>query len=211
MTEPQGTPNADAPRGLTPHRIGMIVIIALFIIPVALSWSLFYSGWKPVGTVNYGELIHPARPLQMPILDDRFGKVVPDDWMLGKWTLLYVSEAGCDEICRQRVITLAKIRLGQNRHVDRIQVGLLMADQAGFASLSDWLRPEADLITVAPVMKDRSLTVDNFEVEAMEGPVFERTYLIDPLGNLMMRYPVDFDPTGLRKDLERLLKLSQVG
>ncbi|MCB1735581.1 MAG: hypothetical protein H6981_02725 [Gammaproteobacteria bacterium] len=211
MTEPQRNPVGDPPRGLTAHRIGMIAIIALFVIPVALSWSLFYSGWKPVGTVNYGELIHPARPLQTPILDDRFGKAVPEDWMYGKWTLLYLTDTACDESCRQRVITLAKIRLGQNRHIDRIQVALMMSGQSGFATLAEWLRPEADLITMAPIMKDRRKTIGNFEVDAMEGPVFERTYLIDPLGNLMMRYPVDFDPTGLRKDLERLLKLSQVG
>ena len=36
-------------------------------------------------------------------------------------------------------------------------------------------------------------------------------YLLDPLGNLMLRYPRDADPSRMKKDLERLLKVSQVG
>ncbi|MCP5142251.1 MAG: hypothetical protein H6926_09305 [Chromatiales bacterium] len=210
MTDPAANPNGGA-HGLTRQRIGLLATIALFVVPVALSYALFYSGWRPVGTTNYGELIQPARPLQMPLLDDRDGKAVPEDWMYGKWTLLYLTEAECDDACRERVITLAKIRLGQNRNVNRIRVGLLMADQAGFPSLGEWLQPEADLLTLAPVMRDRDRVMKNFEAGSQEGPIFERTYLIDPLGNLMMRFPIDFDPTLLRKDLEKLLKLSQVG
>jgi hypothetical protein len=35
--------------------------------------------------------------------------------------------------------------------------------------------------------------------------------LIDPLGNLMMRFDPDVEPDGILEDLEKLLKLSQVG
>ena len=36
-------------------------------------------------------------------------------------------------------------------------------------------------------------------------------YLVDPLGNLMMRYDTNADFKGILKDLERLLKYSWVG
>jgi hypothetical protein len=39
----------------------------------------------------------------------------------------------------------------------------------------------------------------------------ERIYLVDPLGNLMMRFPRDPDPKLMMKDLSRLLKASQIG
>jgi hypothetical protein len=49
----------------------------------------------------------------------------------------------------------------------------------------------------------------------LQGPAFKaplrHIYVVDPLGNLMMRYPEDPDPGRVIKDLERLLKLSRIG
>ncbi len=36
-------------------------------------------------------------------------------------------------------------------------------------------------------------------------------YLVDPLGNVMMRFPAEADPRRMLRDLERLLRASQVG
>jgi len=36
-------------------------------------------------------------------------------------------------------------------------------------------------------------------------------YLIDPLGNVVLRYPVDPDIKRMAKDLERLLRASRIG
>jgi hypothetical protein len=44
-------------------------------------------------------------------------------------------------------------------------------------------------------------------------PVNDRAhiYLVDPLGNVMMRFPAGAEPRRMLKDLDRLLKASQVG
>ena len=39
----------------------------------------------------------------------------------------------------------------------------------------------------------------------------DHLYLIDPLGNLMMRFPKDADPTKVKKDIAKLLKASAIG
>jgi len=39
----------------------------------------------------------------------------------------------------------------------------------------------------------------------------DHIYMIDPLGNLMMRFPKDVDPSLMAKDIKRLLKVSQIG
>ena len=44
-----------------------------------------------------------------------------------------------------------------------------------------------------------------------EGSVTEHIYLVDPLGNLMMRFPREPDPARVIKDLQRLLKVSGFG
>jgi len=39
----------------------------------------------------------------------------------------------------------------------------------------------------------------------------DHLYLIDPLGNLMMRFPKDADPGKVKKDIAKLLKASAIG
>ena len=39
----------------------------------------------------------------------------------------------------------------------------------------------------------------------------DHIYLVDPLGNVVLRYPKDADPSRMKKDLERLLKVSRIG
>jgi hypothetical protein len=39
----------------------------------------------------------------------------------------------------------------------------------------------------------------------------EHIYIVEPLGNVMLRFPVDPDPKGIMKDLKQLLKASQIG
>ena len=41
--------------------------------------------------------------------------------------------------------------------------------------------------------------------------VRDHIYLVDPLGNVMLRYPRDPDPSRVKKDLTRLLKVSRIG
>jgi hypothetical protein len=35
--------------------------------------------------------------------------------------------------------------------------------------------------------------------------------LVDPLGNLMMRFPLDIEPKGMLEDIKKLLRLSRIG
>jgi hypothetical protein len=44
-----------------------------------------------------------------------------------------------------------------------------------------------------------------------ERSLADHIYLVDPLGNLMMRFPRDPDPSRMIQDLQRLLKLSRFG
>jgi len=46
---------------------------------------------------------------------------------------------------------------------------------------------------------------------AFPAPLERSIFVVDPLGNLMMRYDVRADPKGLREDLKKLLDLSHIG
>ena len=56
-------------------------------------------------------------------------------------------------------------------------------------------------------------TIEGTRVVALEDPAFTRDhiYLVDPLGNLMLRFPRDPDPSRMIKDLQRLLRYSRIG
>jgi hypothetical protein len=43
------------------------------------------------------------------------------------------------------------------------------------------------------------------------GSVRDHIYLVDPLGNVMMRYPREVDPNRMKKDVARLLRASRIG
>ncbi len=192
-------------------RIGIVAIWILFLFPVVSSYVLFYSGWQPLGTTNYGELVNPARPLVLPLMDDRFGEPVNEDWIYGKWTMVYFAGPDCDAVCREQVILSVKIRLGENRNALRLQNMLLFTDQAAFKALPEWLGPKAAITVAAPLMRDKEAVLKAFDMSDLDGQTEGRLFLVDPQGNLMMRFPAELSPQGIRKDLKRLFKISQVG
>jgi hypothetical protein len=63
------------------------------------------------------------------------------------------------------------------------------------------------LITLEPPASERAALLAQF-------PAAERAatlYIVDPRGNLMMRYDERANPRGLHEDLEKLLSLSHIG
>ena len=49
----------------------------------------------------------------------------------------------------------------------------------------------------------------NGDDPTLQGP--GRVYIVDPIGNIMMSYEAEADASGMRKDLKRLLRISQLG
>ena len=45
----------------------------------------------------------------------------------------------------------------------------------------------------------------------VKGALADHIYVVDPFGNLVLRYPRDADPLKIIKDLSRLLKTSRIG
>jgi hypothetical protein len=187
-------------------RVGMnrrsLVLVALVCtLPVAASYFLFYV-WKPAGATNYGELLK-VKPLPDAALRTLDGSPFSLSDVRAKWVMLAVDRGACDPACREKLFKIRQIRLMQGKDMDRIERVWLIADGAApdpaLARLHEgaWLVDArgADLGALLPG-EDRPQ---------------DFIYLIDPLGNLMMRYPRDADPNGMNKDFVRLLKVSRIG
>jgi cytochrome oxidase Cu insertion factor (SCO1/SenC/PrrC family) len=181
-------------------RFPLWLIVALCAAPVAASYFLYYLS-PPGHTVNYGELIEPRQLPDAP-LALAGGAPFRLSQLRGKWVLVTVDSARCEAPCEKKLVYLHQLRLTQGRDQDRVERLWLVSDdgaprgaQALAADGMRVARAGAELLRAFPA---RDSTADHI-------------YVVDPLGNLMMRFPRDPDPRLMIKDLSRLLKASRIG
>ena len=179
----------------------MFLIAALCLAPFIAAYVAYFY-WQPHGGANYGELI-PARTLIDPplrLLDQHTFKLSA---LRGKWVLLQLDRAECDAYCRTKLYDMRQVRLAQGREMERVERVWLILDEAPLETL---LMREYD--------GTRMLRAGGSPIVGAFPPVGgarEHIYLIDPHGNLMMRFPKDADPRRMYKDLARLLRASRIG
>ena len=121
----------------------------------------------------------------------------------GKWILLQLDQADCAAACKTKLYNMRQVRLAQGREMERVERVWLILDEA---PLETQLMREYD--------GTRMLRASGSPLLAEfppSGGVRDHIYLIDPLGNLMLRFPKDADPRRMHKDLARLLRASRIG
>jgi hypothetical protein len=188
------------------HRPMLIGLALLFFAPLALAFFLYYGpAWHPVGHVNAGDLIVPARPLpqqSLPLMES--GQTDPK-FLQGKWTFLYVAAGPCGAQCLARLYDTRQVRLALDRDMNRVQ--RVLVGDAGCCELKSLREQHPDLIEIRGSAQAAPLLA--LLPGALTGA--PRVYLIDPLGNLMMSYAADAKPKGMLEDMKRLLRLSSIG
>ena len=201
-------------RGFLTSRQALVLLGLLFLAPTFVAWVMHHSseeGWKPEGTTNRGNLVHPARPLQMPA-DMVNDGVSLQDYLQGKWTLLYIDEADCGETCRNNLYKMRQVRIAQNENMNRVQTLFLLNADTISDELSGFLVQEhRDMAVALPSAAQAAEIEPQFRVDETPVRQARRVYIVDPLGNLMMYYQPDADARGMLKDLQKLLKYSKIG
>ena len=192
----------DAPRG----RAALIGLAALFFLPLLGSFYLYYiGGWRPEGGTNNGELISPARPLTAITLNERDGTTPSQTLLQDEWSLIYIGDGRCDKACQNALWTIRQTRLLLAEDMDRVQ-RIFIADEACCNdAFLEREHPGLEVITAEDDVTRQWLG------QFPRDPAVPYVYIVDPLGNLMMRFDTRENPKGLLKDLEKLLKLSHIG
>src|SRR4051812_30794043 len=183
----------------------LLIIAALFLVPVLVAFAMYYGHlWRPAGSSSKGELITPARPLEVAGLRNPDGSPAGADALQGKWTLLYIGDGSCDEACRTALVFGRQSRLALNNEMTRVQRVFLATahccDNGYFA------REHAGLVALDASSPEAAALLQQFP-----GDRAHTLFIVDPLGNLMMRHDASHTTKDLLSDLKKLLKLSHIG
>ncbi len=203
------TPRNDATAAGRGNRRTLIALAVLFGLPYLASFTFFYHPeWLPGRTLNHGDLVTPVRPVAALLDSLRTDSGAAVD-LLGHWSLLSFGAGTCDKVCSHNLYKMRQVRraLGVDRQrVVRYYVVPGDWDRAQYEQVLPEYRGTRVLIRGASA---GASVLSPFRIDDRQPR--DQIYIIDPNGNLMMRYTPDADPKGMLKDLQQLLKASQIG
>lgn len=179
-------------------------LVAVTGAPILLGWLLVMRpDWLPEGRANHGTLIEPAVPLTGLPLTDSDGAAFTLGDLEGKWILL-LPVRSCNEVCRSRLWTMRQVRLALGEGRRRVERLLLLPGKPA-QGIGAWLGEEhRDLRVLVTPMPGGSNRVKADGV-LQAGQI----HVVDPMGNLMMRYPPTASGPDILEDIERLLDVSE--
>jgi len=185
-------------------RAKMLLVLAICAAPVVASY-LAYFVIRPGARSNYGTLILPTRSLPELSLRTLDGAPVAARSLQGQWLLVTVGPSACDKACDQRLFMQRQLREMLGRDRDRVDKLWLVTDEQPLAPTLRRAVEAAPAVTALRVDREslaRWLSPE--DGHALE----EHLYVVDPMGEWMMRMPANPDPGKVKRDLERLLRAS---
>lgn len=199
-----GSPAQASERQTRIGRFKMLLVLLVCAAPVIASYLTYYV-IQPSGRTNYGELIQPTRGLPDLPLMTLEGQPVKSASLKGQWLMVIVAPSSCDAGCEKRLFLQRQLREMTGKQKDRLDKIWFVVDSGVPAPA---LR--AALAGPAPV---QALRVPREVLAAWLQPAKGRAledhvYIVDPMGEWMMRFEPDPDPAKVKRDVDRLLRAS---
>jgi hypothetical protein len=173
----------------------MFGILLVCAAPVFLSYFMYYVV-RPDGRTNYGVLLSPPKDAS---------QLASLSTLKGKWLMVTVGPSNCDVACVERLYMARQVRETTGREKDRIEQVWLLTDVG---------QPSRQVLDAYPAVKQLrgDLSAIANVLPAAEGTTaVDHIYVIDPLGNVIMRFPSKPDPSKMKKDMSKLLRASRIG
>lgn len=184
----------------------LYLVILACAAPVIASYLAYYV-FQPRGRTNYGELVEPQRPVPKLALRALDGTPFDLASLRGNWIMVTVDQGQCADRCRAKLWNMRQVRTATGRERERIERVVMFVDDAPTTTLilrefEGTLFLRASAAKLAPFLDPTAS-----DATKLDAPI----WLIDPLGNLMLRWPGGADPSRMKRDLDRLLRASRVG
>jgi hypothetical protein len=188
--------NKPDPSALRASRLKLMLIMLVFAAPIIAAGLLMLSGWQPSGKAN-GQAIEPQRnfvteQVQITLADGKSWAWRADEPQL---TLVALAGPDCAAQCLDVLTKMAAARITLNRNAPRLRLLYVGAPPANAAAsgMTDYWQLGQDgkgqLASFRPAAPD--------SVAAL---------LVESDGTALSLYPVGFDPSGLRKDLQKVIR-----
>lgn len=231
------TAQDDQPLGLTVHsmptpgqlvagdpqrtvrgRWKMIAVLLVCAAPVIASYFTYYVV-RPEGRRNFGELVDPQRPLPDLTGTALDGSAVNLKSLRGQWLFVSVAGGACDAPCERHLYLQRQLREGLGKEKDRVDWVWLVNDDAPVPP------PLQAAVKSATVLRVPPAALAQWLAPARGQQLQDQLYLVDPIGNWMMRFPpvnrapatakaspaTDIDTASaakIKRDIERVLRAS---
>ena len=186
-------------------RLKMLLVLLACAAPVIASYLSFYV-LRPEGRSNYATLIEPARamPLDLPLVDLE-GRTVSAASLKGQWLLVVVGRGLCDSDCEQRLFMQRQLREMTGRERERIDKLWLVTDDAPIAPA---LRAALAAAPATQVLRVPAAALQHWLAPAPGESLESHLYVVDPMGQWMMRAPPQAQPARFKRDIDKLLRAS---
>jgi hypothetical protein len=186
------------------NRMLLLVIVAIFFGSMLLAGVLRFSGWRPAGMKNHGELLQPPVDLRTRVPKLADGSDYHWNPAARTWRIALAPPADCADACTKLARDLDVVWQLMGRNADQVDVLWLCAEAGCNAPAPLRDEPALRLLRPDPALRAALPRVDDASADGVRGvPV----YVIDPNGFVILRYAPGADPAGLRADLAKLLKL----
>ena len=177
----------------------LIAIMVVCSLPVIAAYFAYYFV-QPQGHAGIGDLISPVRPVGTLSGVQLDGSAMALASLKGKWMLVSVGDGACETLCQRQLFVQRQLRETLGKDKERVVRVWLIRDQSLVDPVLRQAMGDAVVLRVSPQALADWLAAT---------PSTEALYVVDPLGNAMMRFPalVNAAQAGkARHDLERLLR-----
>ena len=199
--------NSIAVNKKNPYTVWFVVLA--FIAPVALAYFMYFFV-EVKSFVNHGEILNPIIHINDFELKNETDEIIPQQELTFKWRTISFLGKDCDQLCETRLFDTRQIHtsLGKNQH--RLLRMFVHLEPAGEALLTLMAEEHPGVIHVYCNEKIIiNVLGDNIRDDA--GISNNETYIMDPMGNIMMRFTQDQPNKEFLYDLKKLLKASHIG
>lgn len=180
------------------NRITMLVLVAVFLLPIVLAKIALESDFFNKSATNRGELLEPAIEL---------GEILKQDKPV--WRLVYALPETCDQVCENALYSMNQVWHAIGRDRDRVEASIIYTATSDVERLKEL----KDLENFSQMEVE-----DDFLKELFKNQTLDGIFVADTLGNVILKYPLQQEQQqavlksrDILADMKKLLKLSRIG